>query len=50
MTKASYLDLCAQQPLHWLEQCAAHPGPGMTPAHVALVRLAIRRRAPFRSL
>lgn len=44
MTKSGFLALCAQQPLGWLEWCAAQPGLGMTPAHVTLVRLAIRRR------
>lgn len=44
MTRRAYLNLCLHQPLPWLEWCAANPGPYMRPRHVALIRLAIRKR------
>lgn len=44
MSKRDYLRLCERQPLYWLERCVVDPGPYMKPIHVALIRLAIRRK------
>lgn len=45
MKRADYLALCLRQPMKWLERCAAEPGPYMRPRHVALIRVAIRRKS-----
>ena len=44
MTKRAYLDLCMQQSVAWLTKCAASPSHGMRPVHIALVRIALRRK------
>jgi hypothetical protein len=41
-TKREYHNLCVRQSLKWLQQCLDYPTPAMRPAHVKLVRLAIR--------
>lgn len=42
--KRRYFELAMQQPIDWLRASAANPSPYMTPMHVALVRLAVRRK------
>lgn len=42
--RRAYLNRCLQQPVEWLEQCAANPSKYMRPIHVALIRIAIRRK------
>jgi len=44
MTKRDYLALCQEQTTHWLRQCAENPTPYMTTTHVALIKIALRRR------
>lgn len=44
MTKSQYLNICMGQPTDWLELCAANPSFGMKPIHIAIVRIAIRRK------
>ncbi len=44
VTKRRYLALCLQQDADWLAACAANPTRYMRPIHVALVRIALRRK------
>lgn len=45
MRRAEYFALCMSEPsIQWLAWCAANPTPYMRPRHVALIRLAIRRK------
>lgn len=44
MSKRDYLRFCMQQSIDWLHWCASDPSPFMRPIHVALVRIAIRRK------
>ncbi len=44
MTRSRYFNFCMAQPIKWLKACAANPSPSMKPRHVALVRLAIRKK------
>ncbi len=41
--KQHYLHLCLRQPVDWLLASTADPGPHMTPMHVAIARVALRR-------
>lgn len=42
--KRQYLNLAMQQPIDWLRASVVSPTAYMTPMHVALVGLAIRRK------
>lgn len=44
MTRRTYFNLCMMQSAEWLKSCAASPTAYMRPRHVALVRLALRRK------
>lgn len=44
MRRSDYFALCMSQSLPWLRRCADHPSRCMRPCHVALVRLAIRKK------
>lgn len=44
MNKRQYLSLCMSQSENWLRLCASEPSPYMRPIHLALIRLAIRRK------
>ena len=44
MTKQQYLALCQEQTTSWLRQCAATPSTHMSPMHVTLIKIALRRR------
>lgn len=44
MDKRKFLAVCMQQDIAWLKGCASSPSPYMRPLHVALVRIAIRRK------
>lgn len=45
MNRRQYFQLCMQQPLTWLQQCADEPSSHMNARHVALIRLAIRHKS-----
>jgi hypothetical protein len=45
MKKQEYLALAMTMPLDWLIKSTHNPGPNMRPIHVALCRIAIRRRS-----
>ena len=44
MSKQQYLALGLSMPLEWLRDCAARPSPYMRPIHLALVKIAVRRK------
>lgn len=44
MMKAEYFALAMRQDCGWLWLCADNPSPSMRPIHVALIRLAIRKK------
>jgi len=44
MNKREYLKIAMGLPLDWLKQCANEPSKHMRPIHIALIRLAIRKR------
>ena len=44
MSKQQYLTRCLSMPLEWLKDCAASPSPYMRPIHLALVKIAIKRK------
>lgn len=44
MSKQKYLSLALSLPVEWLRDCAAKPSPHMRPIHLALVRIAVRRK------
>jgi len=44
MTRKQYFNLCMNQSIAWLKQCVADPSIAMRPRHIALVRLAIRKK------
>lgn len=41
--KRQFIEACKRQPAAWLKLCADNPSAYMTPMHVALIRLALRR-------
>ena len=45
MTKREYLYRAMQQDITWLKACAAHPSVYMRPIHVALIKIAVRRKS-----
>lgn len=45
MSRRAYLGLLMAQPLDWLVASAANPTAHMRPVHIALHRIAIRRKA-----
>ena len=47
MTRKQYLNLCQEQTTHWLRQCAENPSTRMRPLHVALIKIALRRRGEY---
>jgi hypothetical protein len=47
-SKSKYLELCMTQDSDWLRACAADPSKYMRPIHLALIRIALRRRAANR--
>jgi len=48
MTKKQYLTLCQEQTTSWLRQCAADPTIHMRPLHIALIKIALRRRGELK--
>lgn len=44
MARRAYLDLLMRQPAKWLRASAANPTAHMRPIHIALHRIAIRRK------
>lgn len=50
LSKRAYLNHCLEQPVSWLTSAANNPSPGMRPIHVALCRIAIRRKVGGRGL
>jgi len=44
MSKRQYFNIAMSLPLDWVASCAANPSASMRPIHIALMRLAIRKR------
>lgn len=41
--KRQYLTIALNQPLAWLRKCAKNPSKHMSPTHVKLIKLAVRK-------
>jgi hypothetical protein len=50
MTKQEYRALLSQQPTHWIVRSMTHPSIHMTPMHVALHAIVLRRRKALEEL
>ena len=44
MTKLKYLQICMDQDINWLKKCALNPSVYMSSTHLAIVKIAIRRK------
>lgn len=44
MNKRQYLSIAMGQTAKWLEACIAEPSKSMRPIHIALLRIALRRK------
>jgi hypothetical protein len=45
MTVSRYFALAMMQSAGWLRECIANPSPRMRPIHIAIIRVALRRKA-----